>query len=167
MNIAFIVFVGVAGGVWFSLVGRAGPAEWIFGAGVILSAWYMFDRLSEFGNHVPLSKAGAFMRGVGGYFLLHLSVDMVRSTFRVFREVLRRRIDVSPAIVAVALPEASPAALMLLAWGTSLTPGQLVVAIDEERRILYVHALDVPDPAALRAGITDLYHRYIKEGTQW
>lgn len=167
LNVAFLVFVAVAAGIWFALIGRAGPTEWVFGSAVILSAWWLFDRLSEFGNHVPASQGRHFARGVGGYLLGHLVVDMVRSTFRVFREVLRPRIDISPAIVAVTLPEATPAALMLLAYGTSLTPGQLVVAIDEERRILYVHALDVPDPAVLRQEITDLYHRYIKEGTQW
>jgi multicomponent Na+:H+ antiporter subunit E len=167
VNVAFLVFVAAAGGIWFSLIGRAGPTEWVFGAGVVLSAWWLFDRLSEFGNHVPASQGRHFIRGVGGFLLIHLIPDIVRSTFRVFREVLRPRIDVSPAIVAVTLPEATPAALLLLAYGTSLTPGQLVVAIDEERRILYVHALDVPDAEALRQDITALYHRYIKEGTQW
>jgi multicomponent Na+:H+ antiporter subunit E len=167
VNVAFLVFVLATAGIWFALIGRAGPPEWIFGAAVVLSAWWLFDRLSEFGNHVPASRAWAFFHGVGGYFLGHVVGDVVRSTFRVFREVLRARIDVSPAIVAVPLPEATPAALMLLAYGTSLTPGQLVVAIDEERRILYVHALDVPDPDAMRREITRLYHRYIKEGTQW
>jgi multisubunit Na+/H+ antiporter MnhE subunit len=167
VNVAFLVFVAVAGGIWFSLIGRAGPPEWVFGAGVVLSAWWLFDRLSEFGNHVPASQGRHFIRGVGGYLLLYLVPDIMRSTFRVFREVLRPRIDVSPAIVAVSLPEATPAALLLLAYGTSLTPGQLVVAIDEERRILYVHALDVPDAEALRQNIIALYHRYIKEGTQW
>ncbi|MNY73739.1 putative monovalent cation/H+ antiporter subunit E [compost metagenome] len=61
------------------------------------------------------------------------------------------------------LPEASRAALILLAYGISLTPGQLIVDIDSEAHVLYVHLLDAADPEEARQEILALYARYLKE----
>ncbi|MOA63001.1 Na(+)/H(+) antiporter subunit E [compost metagenome] len=65
------------------------------------------------------------------------------------------------------IPEATRAGLILLAYGISLTPGEQIIDVDDERRILYVHSLDAPDPEAMRARILNQYDRYIKEATEW
>jgi len=42
----------------------------------------------------------------------------------------------------------------------SLTPGELVVDLDWERRVMLVHALDAADPDRIRAEQRHLYERF-------
>ena len=167
MNIGLIVFVILGAGIWFALVGHVGLRESFYGALVVLSAWGVLTRLSELRLHVPAHHALPWLKGVGAYLLGYVSMDMVRSTFRVFLKVLSPRIDIAPAILAVPVPGAPRSALILLAYGIALTPGQQIVATDEANSTLYVHFLDAPDPEAAREAVQDLYCRYLKEATQW
>lgn len=160
MNAAIVVFVLVGLGLWTLLVPVAGPAQMLLGVPAIGAAWIVFMRLATFETRVPGRHAAAWIRGVAGYLLFHVPIDISRATFRVFREVLRPHIHIRPAIVAVPLPGASPGILMLMAYGICLTPGEQAVEIDEERRILYVHGLFVPDPDRFRAGVAGVYERY-------
>lgn len=167
MNTGFIVFVVLGAGIWFALVGQIGPSEILYGALVVLSAWGVLTRLSELRLYVPAHHALPWLKGVGGYLFGYVSMDMVRSTFRVFLKVLSPRIEIAPAILAVPVPGAPRSALILLGYGIALTPGQQIVAIDEANSTLYVHFLDAPDPEAAREALQDLYCRYLKEATQW
>lgn len=167
MNIGFALFLLLGGGVFFALVGPPGPRDVLYGALVVLSAWGILARLSERPLRVPAHAAPTWLMGVTRYLLGYVSLDMVRSTFRVFRKVLAPRIAIAPAILAIPLPEASPSALMLIAYGIALTPGQQIVAIDEARKILYIHFLDAPDPQAAKEAVQALYRRYLEEATTW
>jgi multicomponent Na+:H+ antiporter subunit E len=167
MNMGLVLFGLLGAGVWFALVGRITWTDSLYGALVVFSSWGLLTRLSELKLNLPLHKTLVWLRGVGGYLLGYVSVDMVRSTFRVFLKVLSPHLSISPAILAVPVPGAPRAALILLAYGIALTPGQQIVAIDEANSTLYVHFLDAPDPEAAREAVQDLYCRYLKEATQW
>ncbi|MNT25886.1 Na(+)/H(+) antiporter subunit E [compost metagenome] len=166
MNAAFLMFAVIGSGVWLALVGQIGLKETVYGALVVFSSWGVLTRLSEFTLYLPRDRVIPWLKGVGGYLLGYVSVDMVRSTFRVFLKVLSPRLSIAPAILAVPVPGASRSALILLAYGIALTPGQQIVAIDEANSTLYVHFLDAPDPEAAREAVQDLYCRYLKEATQ-
>ncbi|GEM_PF-1306014 len=167
MNAGLVFFLAIGLGIWFALVGRVGVRESVYGTLVVLSAWGILTRLSELNLSLPLRHTFPWLKGVGGYLLGYVSVDMVRSTFRVFLKVLSPRLHIAPAILAVPVPGAPRSALILLAYGIALTPGQQIVAIDETQSILYVHFLDAPDPDAAREAVIDLYCRYLKEATTW
>jgi multisubunit Na+/H+ antiporter MnhE subunit len=162
-----ILFLLLGGGVWFALVGAPDPQKAVYGALVVASAWGILVRLSERRLSLPPHRALPWLLGVTRYLLGYVSMDMIRSTLRVFRKVLTPKLSISPAILAVPVPEASPAALMLLAYGIALTPGQQIVAIDETHHVLYVHFLDAPDPEAAKEALRALYDRYLKEATSW
>lgn len=149
-------------GVWFAMVGRTGMTEVVLGLLVVSSAWWMFRRLADFDVGIPRARAGIWLWGIGRYVLGYVGPEVVRSTFRVFGKVIGRRLDLQPAILAVPLPSGAPAAVILLAYGISLTPGQQLIEIDETAHVLYVHFLDAPDPDAARQGILALYHRYLQ-----
>lgn len=165
MNLAFWVFMTLGFGIWFALIGRFGPADALLGALVVFSAWGILTRLSELTLFIPPARALPWFKGVGGYLFGYVSLDMVRSTFRVFRKVLSPELRIAPAILAVPVPGASRSALILLGYGIALTPGQQIVAIDEARSTLYVHFLDAPDPEAAIEALQALYCRYLKEAT--
>jgi len=167
MNVGMVIFLVLGAGIWFALIGHVGLKESLYGAVVIFSAWGLLTRLSEFRLYVPPNRAWPWLKGVGGYLFGYVSLDMVRSTFRVFLKVLSPKLEIAPAILAVPVPGAPRSALILLAYGIALTPGQQIVAIDEANSTLYVHFLDAPDPQAAREAVQDLYCRYLKEATQW
>jgi multisubunit Na+/H+ antiporter MnhE subunit len=159
MNMAPWLFFVSASLMWLALIGRAGWLDLAQGLPVVLSAWWLFRRATRGGHSGPgpdwVLKAARFL-------VLHVVPDMVRSTARVVGKVLEPRISVSPAIVRVPLPDGAPEDLILFAYSIALTPGQQIIAVDEQPRVLYVHITDAPDPDAERLAILAIYDRYLR-----
>ena len=97
-----------------------------------------------------LSLAGAFL------------VDIVASSLAVARIVLAPRRRNRPAIVAVPVDARTDWGVALFAYLVSLTPGSTCLHVADDRRTLFVHFLDAPDPAARAAGVKQLYERRIR-----
>ncbi len=95
-------------------------------------------------------------------FLLFLR-ELFRSAWRVARLVLSPRMDIHPDVVAVPVSLTRDAELTLLSNLITLTPGTLTVEIAEDRRALYVHALEAHDPEAVRRDIRSGFERAIRE----
>jgi len=76
-----------------------------------------------------------------------LGVDLVKSGIQVARIVLHPKLPIRPGIVAVPAGCRSDLGRALSAHAMTLTPGQLVVGIDESG-ILYTHCLDTTDAYA-------------------
>lgn len=153
------IFFVLGLGLWLGLIGRAGLADFLLGIPVIASAWWLFCRVLDPPQDLSSPRLWSVCRFMIGY----VAPEMLRSTYRVSRKVLDRTPAFSPAIVAVAVPEASRGALILLAYGISLAPGQQIVDIDEPAGILYVHAMDAPDPEIVRSQILAVYRHYLLE----
>lgn len=161
-DVSFWWFALPVSGMWVAMVGRVGWADAVMGLMVVSSAWLIFRRLADFEVGIPRARAGSWLWGIGRYLLGYVAPEVVRSTFRVFGKVIAPRLELRPAILAVRVPSGSPAVLILLAYGISLTPGQQLVDLDETEHVLYVHFLDAPDPEAARQRILDLYHRFLE-----
>lgn len=76
---------------------------------------------------------------LSGFFL----VELVLSSVRVARDVLRPRSEAQPGIIAVPLDARSDAQITVLANLISLTPGSLSLDVSPDRRTLYVHLMFV------------------------
>jgi multicomponent Na+:H+ antiporter subunit E len=85
--------------------------------------------------------------------------ELVMSVVAVLRAVLSRELSVKPAIIAVPLTIRSDAGITILADMISLTPGTTSLHVSEDRRTLYVHALDGSDPDGLIRSIKDGFER--------
>ncbi|WP_420642689.1 Na+/H+ antiporter subunit E [Candidatus Leptofilum sp.] len=94
-----------------------------------------------------------------GYFLRELVV----SSLRVVVLVLSRRPAMQPAIIAIPLDVKSDAAITLLGNLITLTPGTLTLDVSTDHSTMYVHAIDVRDVEAFRAGIKNGFERRILE----
>lgn len=97
-----------------------------------------------------------------GFFLL-VCRDIVAANIVVARQVLGPLSRISPGFVEVPLDLDDPFVATILGGIVTLTPGTVSIDIDMERRILHVHAFDVPDPALLIAEIKSRYERPLKE----
>jgi multisubunit Na+/H+ antiporter MnhE subunit len=166
MSVTAWPFFAAGTAIWWALAGWPSPPLTVVALAVLWTGWRLFARVMGGMPMMSVSQLARFGRGIGVYLGRHVAPDILRSTAVVIREVVRRHPQMRPAIVAVPLPGATTAGLTVMAYGISLTPGQQIVAIDEARAILYVHALDVPDPAALQAQIQALYRTYVEEATR-
>ena len=87
------------------------------------------------------------------------AVDLVRSSLQVAALVLRPRLQLRQAVVAIPARGASDQVLTLLANAISLTPGTLTLEVDRPRSTLYVHVIDVGDgPDAVERVRADILH---------
>lgn len=89
--------------------------------------------------------------------------ELLASGVRVARDVLRPRLDLTPAVVAVPLELKQEVAIVLLANMVSLTPGTLSIDLAEDRSCLFVHTMYGEDPDAARRAIKEDFERRILE----
>ncbi len=88
-------------------------------------------------------------RAVG--FLVYFFWELFKSNLNVVRLVLFKATrEITPAIVAIPLTAETEAEIALLANLISLTPGTLSLDVSSDRRVLYIHAIDVKDVEKLR-----------------
>ena len=62
--------------------------------------------------------------------------------------VLRPKIELQPGIIALPLTVDTDFEITMLANLITLTPGTLSVDVSEDRKTLFIHYVDVPDPQA-------------------
>ena len=89
------------------------------------------------------------------------AVDIVASSLAVARVVVAPRRRNWPAIVAVPVDARTEWGVALFAYLVSLTPGSTCLHVADDRRALYVHFLDAPDPEARATATKALYERWI------
>jgi multisubunit Na+/H+ antiporter MnhE subunit len=87
--------------------------------------------------------------------------DLIAASLSVARIVLARRRANRPAIVAVPVDARSEWGVALFAYLVSATPGSTCLHVADDRRTLFVHFLDAPDPPARAADMKALYERRI------
>jgi multicomponent Na+:H+ antiporter subunit E len=136
------------------------------------------------GNFSEVNLAFGFILGFGALYLIREQVgtkaysqrvvkgvglallfvyELVLSAWRVAMIVLRPRIDLQPGIIAFPLTVDRDFEITMLANLITLTPGTLSVDVSEDRKTLYVHCIDVPDPQATIDDIKNGFERKIME----
>lgn len=75
-----------------------------------------------------------------------LLVELLKATWATLKAVYSPRGSVSPAILAVPVQEKSPLGITVFANMITLTPGTTTLDVSDDNTLLYVHALDAPDP---------------------
>ena len=105
------------------------------------------------------------MRKLAAALMLGLSFvwDLFASTWTVARIVMAPGIRTEPAILVMPVRVTKPWAVAMLAYFTSLTPGSTCLHVSEDRTKLYLHLLDVRDPAASIGKFQRLYEDRILE----
>ncbi|CAN7323092.1 Na+/H+ antiporter subunit E [Pseudomonas solani] len=98
-----------------------------------------------------------------GRFVLLVMWDILVANFQVARQTLGPLERLRPAFVEVPIDLDDEMAISILVCVVSLTPGSVSADLSADRRTLLVHALDVPDDAALIAEIKSRYEAPLKE----
>jgi multicomponent K+:H+ antiporter subunit E len=141
---------------WIALARDASPGHLLL-AGVLGIVIPLFT--ARFSPEPALvRRAGTALR-----LLLTVGWDIVVANLAVAKLVLGPKSRLRPAFLDVPLDTEHPFAIGLLASIITMTPGTVSCAVDRERGLIHVHALDAPDPAAVAADIKVRYERPLKE----
>lgn len=142
--------------VWTAVTGSFSFLNFAFG---FVLAIFALSLIRE-----QVGSVGYFSRSrrVISLFLLFI-YELVLSAWRVAVLVLSPRMDLKPGIIAYPLKVDRDFEITMLANLITLTPGTLSVDVSDDRRILYVHAIDASDPDATRRDIAEGFERKIME----
>ena len=122
--------------VWVGLWGSVTPANVL--GGLLVSAVLLRVLPLQ-----PLDGSGRASAVGVLRFLGVFAVALVRSSLQVLVLVLRPRTSLHPAVIAVPVHGPGDRLLTLVGNSISLTPGTLTLEVDRQRRLLYVHVIDV------------------------
>lgn len=154
MSLFFInVLLAVA---WAAVTGTFAPVNILFGfvlGGLVLSL--IREQVGSVDYFVRSWRALL----LAGIFI----IELVKSSVNVAIIVLSPRRDLAPAIFAYPLQVGRDFEITLLANLITLTPGTLSVDVSPDRKILYIHCIDVPDVEAAIADIKNSFERRILE----
>jgi multicomponent Na+:H+ antiporter subunit E len=141
---------------WAAVRGDFSPVSLIFGFALGGAALWLIRE--QFGT------TGYFRRTerIARLALLFLW-ELLLSSLRVARTVLTPGYGFQCGIVAFPLTTDRDVEITLLANLITLTPGTLSVDVSDDRRTLYIHAIDVPDANALCREIAGGFERKIME----
>lgn len=93
-------------------------------------------------------------------FAVVVGRDALAGAWRVFLATVGLRRPLSPGVVAVPLGERTPNGVAVSAFIAAFTPDTLLVGVDEEKRVMLIHAIDAADPDAVRESQQEFYRRY-------
>ena len=156
MTVALILIVTAVG--WAAITGSFTILNLLLGAVIGGAGIYLVRE--QLGARFSLRR----MRRIGGLALLfayELFASAVKVAFLVIRPDMKTRLK--PAIIAFPLTATSDAQITLLANLITLTPGTLSVDVSADRKHLYVHAVDCPDPDAMIASIANGFEKRVME----
>jgi multicomponent Na+:H+ antiporter subunit E len=96
-------------------------------------------------------------------FLSFFIKELIVANFRVAWHVITPSSFFKPGIVAVPLEEMNDLEATLLANIITLTPGSFSVDLSSDRKVLYVHVMDVDDAEKVKQEIKRNYERALLE----
>lgn len=84
------------------------------------------------------------MHAVVQLFFLFI-YELFASSIMVIREIVKPQIDIKPGIISFATSLESDLEVTLLALLLTLTPGSVVMEISPDKKLFYIHAMDIPE----------------------
>ncbi|MGM0854554.1 MAG: Na+/H+ antiporter subunit E [Bacillota bacterium] len=95
-------------------------------------------------------------------FFLFLK-ELILANISVLKTILRPKLDFQPGIFALPTDLKTDWEITLLANLITLTPGTLVMDVSYDNKILYVHAIDIPDADQAIDEIKNSFEKAIME----
>lgn len=126
--------------------------------GFFLGAFVLYLIREQVGSVGYFSRA----RRIASLFFLFL-YELAMSAIRVAIMVLSPKMNLNPGIFAYRLEVDRDFEITLLANMITLTPGTLSVDVSEDKKFLYVHAIDCSNLEATRKDIANGFERKILE----
>lgn len=145
--------------LWTAVTGSFSLANLVFG--FLLAAFAIYLVREQTGAKSYINRLVLITR-----LILLFIKELVKSAYKVALTVLSPTMELKPGFIAYELKVTSDMEITLLANLITLTPGTLSVDVSDDRKLLFIHALDCGDPDAIRADIESGFERAIMEAFQ-
>lgn len=136
INISIPLFL-----VYLALSGNVQPSNFIIGALVSVGVALLMPRRDL--QFVPIKRLPQFL-WAGIRYLFVVGWDVIRGGISTARIVLDPNLPLNPGIIAIPSGSKSELGTALSAHSITLSPGELVVAMDDEG-VMYTHCLNVDE----------------------
>ncbi|MAM09549.1 MAG: Na+/H+ antiporter subunit E [Rhizobiaceae bacterium] len=141
---------------WVAVTGSASLHNLIFG--------FVIGAISVGLVRHQVGGAGYFSRAKRLFKLLMLFLyELMASAWSVAKLVCAPRMNLQPGIFRYELTLQKDFEIVLLANMITLTPGTLTVDVSDDKKYLYIHAIDCADPDAIRKSIAEGFETKIRE----
>ena len=142
INISIPLFL-----VYLALSGNVQPSNLVIGALVSVGVALLMPKQEL--QFVPLKRLPQFL-WAGIRYLFVVAWDVIRGGISTARIVLDPKLPLNPGIIAIPSGSKSELGTALSAHSITLSPGELVVAMDDEG-VMYTHCLNVDESEAMVA----------------
>ena len=136
--------------VWLLAWGDISLANLVSGVAVAAALLVAFPLGSLSHGRTRLEPAGV------ARLALHVVAQLVTSNLLMMREIVRRRSDATPGVVAHRLRRPSEEAVTVMTSVIALSPGTMTADVDRESTTIYVHFFRLDDVAAAHASLAHL-----------
>ena len=142
--------------VWCAVTGSFTALNFLFGFVLGIFALMLIRREMKTVGYISRSSR------IASLILLFIK-ELALSAWKVAVLVASPKMEIKPGVFAFPLTVDRDFEITLLANLITLTPGTLSVDVSEDRRFLYVHALDCSDPAGTKRDIANGFEKKIME----
>jgi len=154
-----LLAVALLAALYLLTIGSTDPLDLAFGlvVGAVLVVGLGGRLPPPRGRDVPALpvRVAAFPPLVGAVLL-----EVARGTWDVGLRVLGLRPLEGPGVVLVPIGERSPLGVAVTGLLVGLSPGSMLLEVDDKRQMMLFHVIDARDPDAVRAQIDRLYQRH-------
>ncbi|MFB5662145.1 Na+/H+ antiporter subunit E [Alteribacillus sp. HJP-4] len=146
---------------------------------IIALMWMFLTNAWSFGSFVSGFAIGAailfLVRGffthrfylIGIYAIFKLILifikELILSSVQVLSQLLQPKLSIQPGIFSLEIELEKDWEITVLSCLITLTPGTLVVDISPDNKILYIHAMDLPDVETAKKDIEGSFIKAIQE----
>lgn len=145
--------------IYVAMLGSTDPID--FAVGLVLAAAALYaGRGAIFDPDPPeLPPFGRRLVALVPW-LFAIAREVVRGVFQVARASVHRQNLPRAGVIAVPIGERTTAGTGVSALTATLSPGEVLVDVDLERGVMYLHVLDASDPERVRDAHQELYERH-------
>ncbi len=157
LGLAIVVFV-----VYIALVGSLSLTDIVFA--IIISV-----TVGAIGSSIAVEQGSklfdiARLLRLAKYFVHYMTIIEVKAHIDMIKKILNPK-AVRPAIVEVPYFLETEYGIMMVANSITNTPGTVVIDVDEEKKVMYVHWIDAKtfDPMEARKHVSKVFEEYARK----
>ncbi|MCC3355738.1 Na+/H+ antiporter subunit E [Bacillus sp. REN16] len=129
-----------------------------FFGGYLIGLFLIFILRRSFSHRFYLINLWAVIKLILIFFR-----ELILSNYSIMKVVVNPKLDVKPGIFAMPTELKKDWEIMTLSNLITLTPGTLVVDISDDKKILYIHAMDIQDVDEAIDSIKNSFEKAIME----
>ncbi len=129
-----------------------------FLGGYLIGLFLLFVLRRSFSHRFYLINVWAVIKLIFIFFR-----ELILSNYAIMKVVIKPKLDIKPGIFALPIEVEKDWEIMVLSNLITLTPGTLVMDISDDKKLIYVHAMDLQDVDEAIVSIKSTFEKAILE----